>query len=121
MADISRRLGDGCAACGSDCPGTNGLSRQFGSPRAVVSSQMAGCTSTSRSSTSRPIKSGRSATRASMRPMVIITGREPPSAFARATSFRASAGDQPQAMLAGPRMTRSRPVACFTAASIRGL
>ena len=114
-------VADGSLACDRDTPGTNGLRRQFGSPRAVLSSQMLGATRTSRLTTRRPMSRGRSDTSASTRPTVIISGREPPSALASATSRRFRMGDHPQATVAGPRMTRSRPVACFTAASICGL
>ena len=81
---------------------------------------MSGFTRTSRSISTRWLSSGISASFRSNCSSVAICGREKPGGLAKPTPCTVSVGcsDRPRRMR--PWSVRSRPVACFTAAMIRG-
>ena len=112
-----------CAAAGAGCgvaPAASGANCQLRCPFASVSSRMSGLISTSWSISIWWVSSGISDSRRSSRSSVAICGREKPGGLAKATPWTVRVGRSDSPTRIGPWRVRSRPVCCFTAATIRG-
>ena len=108
---------DWVAGAGAVC----GVKIQLGRPLASVSNRTSGLLRISRTISIRLPSSGISASCRSIFPIAAMSGREKPDGFDNVTSEASIVGLSDHARPIFPLICRSRPVACFTAATIWGL